>query len=799
MSLIPSSLRFYRRKAGFTLVNLTGLSLGLAVFIILQLYVRQQRSYDQFWSDHTSLYRVETAWSEGGEDISYATAPPPLAPYLKDHSGIQGATRLLHWGHFTLRPDNDSTSVFRETNVYIADREFFRLFPERLLAGSEKAMDKPGSIVLSESALQKYFGQVDPENMIGRLILGGKDAGTLWEITGVMKDLPVTSHMQFDLMVSMWDEFSESNLWTWNVMHTYIRSDLEKEALDELLEEPVRDRVIPHLLAQDAIAGPEEADSYRFIATPMDEVHLQTGRRDAMTPGIRGSYLDILSLVSLLIIVLACVNFMNISTALAYERMHNVAVMKLHGATVFSLAARFMLEFLLQTVMSVLLAVGLVEFALLWINGVYQLQLNVSDIFTPGFLGMLSALVLFCTLASGAYPTWYLLRGKITTVLVGEKRHSRSTVRSVLIAGQFAISLFLISSTLIFDRQLSYLQGLDPGYDRENVLVIENDREIGERRQDFIDRITRSPYIVSGSFSTGLPAMNRYQLRDVEVMGSGERAPITWYESDQHYPEVMDIRILEGSTFTPGQADQILINERAVESLNLDEPVGTQLVINKGAQDEHKVVIKGVMANFHQRDFRTETEPLIIEYLDNYIFRDYIVLRYEAENAAQVIGDVRETWNQFEPEVPMQYFFLDSKFSEQFKSEQILRRLFGLFAILAVVIALIGLLGVAAISIRQRLREIGIRKVLGASSAGIILLVIRRFSLLIITACLVALPLTWLGFGSWLQRFTYQVELPVMLTLGAAGAIYLISMLLVVIQAWSASLVNPVKIIRKDS
>ncbi len=797
MQFLLETYRFFKKHLGYSLINLGGLALGLAVFLLLQLFISQQRNYDTFWNDYEDIYRLGTEWTEENDLVHYATAPPPLAPFLNEYEEVEAVTRLVNWSHFTLRPDNDSTRVFRETNVYIADDQFFNVFQGRLIAGTAEALNEPGNIVLSETALKKYFGPVEPEEMIGRLVLGGKDAGTLWKITGIFRDMPHTSHMDFEIMVSMWDEFTENDIWTWNVMHTYVRS--KSPDLHGILGKAVDEKVIPYLLKQGAISSRQEASAYAFIAEPITEVHLKTGYRDAMEPGIRADYLQIMSGVAILVIFLACFNYMNISTALSYARIRNVGIMKIHGASQWSLFGRYMGEYLLQTLVALCLSVGIMELTLLFINKAYPVQLSVAGLLSPHMLVIMAVLVVLCTLLSGFYPTWRLLRGKPTSLIRGESRNGAPVLRNTLIIGQFAISLFLIACTFTLHRQLTYMQHYEPGFDRENVLVIQNDREIEESRQAFVESLVNLPDVTDASFTTGLPALSRYQIRDVKVMGTDRQAPLTWYEADEHYVSTMKIRMTEGNGLVKGRDGQALVNESAVRMLGLENPVGAQVVINEGENDEHLVTIRGVMEDFQQRGFREQTEPLIIEYLDNFIFRDFVAIRYSGGDVSGVLNSIKETWMAFEPEVPMNYYFFDTSFDDLYRSEQILNQLFILFSVLALVIALIGLLGMVAITSRQRMREIGIRKVLGASSTEIVHLMLRQFSLLVIIACAVALPLSWFISGSWLNEFVLRTELNLMPFLLTGLITFFLSSMIVIILSWRSSRINPVKVIRKDT
>lgn len=796
--LFKESYRFFRRHLLHSSINLGGLSIGIAVFFLIQLYVHNQRSYDVFWEDHSDIFRVSTQWLEENEPTRFATAPSPLAPRLKEYQEVEAVTRLLNWSHFTLRPDNDSSNVFRETNVFIADGDFFKVFQGRLLAGSEDALRDPGNIVLSERAALKYFGDISPDQVVGRNLLGGKDAGTLWKITGVMKDIPVNSHMNFDIMVSMWDEFSMNNNWGWNVMHTYVRLNTIPENFEPVLSSIEKDWLIPFLYEAGITISEEDQTGYEFVLQPISNIHLSAGWRDSMQPGIRDDYLMILSLASLLIIFLACFNFMNISTALSYSRLRDIGIRKIHGAGKGWLTIRFLTEFLCYSLVAMIIGAGLVEFFSLLLNDYFNLNLSVAGLATPKFLKIVILLLIVCTLLSGAYPTWVLVQGSASRLLKGQGSAGGSKMRNGLIVVQFCIAVFIIGFAVTMNRQLNLIKNQELGFTKENLLIIQNDKEIEEMRGSFINEVTALPGIENATFATGIPALQRYQTRDFQVRGSDDKLPLQWYETDENFVETMQLTLIAGSGFTENIPNEVIINESAMRQLQLADPIGTELIVNAGNHDEHKVTIKGVVRDFHQQDFREETQPLVMEYLNNFIFKDYVAIRFKSGNPVEHIEAVREVWHRFEPQVPMQYYFFDDSYNQLFTSENMLSRLFKVFSILGLVIAGFGLFGVVAVTAKHRTREIGIRKVLGASTWQIIGMMLFQFITLVVIGLSLALPLSWYASFTWLQDFVFKVNLSGWSFLLTGVVVLALAMAVVSLQAWRSSLLDPVDSIRTE-
>jgi putative ABC transport system permease protein len=799
---IKESYRYFKRNTLYSSINLGGLAIGISVFFLTQLYVYTQRQHDVFWKDHSSIYRVSVQWNEENEVVKFATAPPPLAPHLETFEEIQETTRILNWSDFTLRPDNDSSRVFRETNVYIADEGFFNVFQDRLLAGTPEALSEPGQIVLSERAAYRYFGEVPTASLVGRYILGGKDAGTLWKITGIMKNIPSESHLEMDILVSMWDEFSENDLWTWNVMHTYVRSNASKKNLSHILDLALTEKIHPVLL-QEGIANSEgDLAGYALDILPIQTINLVSGWRDSIKPGIRADYLTILSGASVLILILACFNFMNISTALSYGRLRDIGIRKIHGADKLRLTLRYLSEYFVYALVAMILALGLVEIFTLLLNKWFSLQLKTSGLLEPRFFYIGAGVLLCCTIVSGAYPTWVLVKASATNLMKGSTATGGTTLRNVLIIFQFCMAVFIIGFTGTMNSQLHFIQTRELGYNRENLLIIQNDREIEEMRSSFIHALNQLPEVTAASFTTGLPAMKRYQIRDFNVQGTEVNAPLNWYQTDEHFTEVMELKIVSGTGFiektTNGdfQIGQVLLNESAVRQLELDDPVGRRLTVNAGAPDEHEVVVRGVVKDFHHQDFRQNILPLAMEYMTNYIFRDYVVIRLQAGNHMNSLAQIRDEWENFEPDVPMEYFFFDERYNTLFSSEAMMSGLFRIFSILGLVIAGMGLFGVVAVSSKQRTREIGIRKVLGASSLRIVQLMLVQFVMLIIAGLFIALPLSWIASKAWLEDFVYRIQLSPWMFLFMGAIVLFLAILLVSVQAWRSSRLDPVEAIK---
>lgn len=801
MMALKRFIRFYRKHLAQSTINLFGLAFGMGVFLTIQLYIFNERDYDKFWESSDSIYRVSARWNTPEGLVSKAPVPPPIAPVLREYSSVEAATRLVYWSDFTMRPDTDSTRVFRETNIYQADEGFFEVFSDRLLIGNpEKALSDMFSVLLTERTAKKYFGDMPYTRIVGRNILGGKDGGSPWKITGILKDVPENSHIEYDMIIPMWDEFADSQIWSWHIMHTYVRMSGSEDDLAELLTEVVDDRILPHYIQEGITQAETNSGEYRLIGLPIGSIHLSPDWEDSIRGSNREAYLDILNYVSLLVFVLACINFINISTSLSFYRTSEIGIRKIHGSSTFRLFLLVLSEYMIYAVVALMFGLGINELFLIGLDRYFNIQLHVTPLDIPGFVGRVSLLTLLLSLLAASYPTYLLIRGKTARVTRGEWRIGKNRMlRDGLIVFQFFIAVFLIGFSLTIQRQIDFMQQLNIGFDRENLLVIQNDREIEEERSAFVDEVSRLTNVKSATFATSLPAMTRYQTRDATVPGSNENFPVQWYEVDENFVSTLGLEIVAGKDFAgmPSDSGKVLINEEAANLLDVESVLGSTLVINEGAQDERRVEIAGIVKSFNHEGFRSEVEPLVLEYLDNFTFKDYIAIRFSGD-PSEAASRIEEVWSVFEPEIPITYSFLQSDFQRLFSSEIMLSRVFAFFSFLSLVIASLGLFGVSSVAMEQQTREMGIRKVFGASGIQLIIHQLKRFVWLVVLGLVIALPVSYLFSVEWLQAFAFRTSLNPWLFIISAASVLAITILIVGMRSWYGTLQKPIDSLRTE-
>lgn len=793
------------------MLNVFGLSIGVAACLLIAFYVHEETSYDKFYQEQENIFRLTTYWKQEEGEQQFATAPPLLGPMLVEQSPeVLTMVRINKGSDLTMRSEADFENPYRETNAWLVDDSFFEVFDYGLIDGDKNRLfTEPHTLVLPESTARKYFGEEALANgdVVGRTILGGGDGGTPWTVVGLMKDQPKNSHFQFDMLISRENpEALNIPNWGWNNFHTYVKlKDSRAETLASV-NRSLEEIVAKHAMVSSGITIERLRElnlDWQYNLQPLADIHLNNNFIREMSPKGNRTYVNALIVIALFIVVLAVVNFVNLSTAKSAVRAKEIGVKKVLGAGRNRLVNQFLIESLAYAYAALILAFGLVEGALVILENNFGWELATSLFSNSINWFWLFLTITFVGLLAGVYPALYLTGFKPALVLKGDFRHSgkNTSARNFLVGFQFVISIGLIISSLIIREQVEFTQTKDLGFDKENVLVIQNDREIDDRREEFKAALQQHPAIKEASFSTGLPGQLRYAQRDFSVEGSKVRTGVNWFEADDSYLKTLDLSLVEGRDFDRSFASDssaLLLNESAVEELRLSNPIGSYLTINKGDNDEKRVRVIGVLKDFNMESFDQQIKPLAITFLDNYNFKDYISIRLQSDNLRQSIKEVEATWREFEPNVPMVYSFLDQDFDQLFRSEQRLSRIFGAFTLLAIFIACIGLFGLASYVSEQRTKEMGIRKVLGASLASILGLLYSSYLRLILISFALAATMAFYFMDSWLQDFAYRIELTARPFLLALGGAIVLALITVGHQTLKTAFKNPVETLKTE-
>ena len=813
---INIAFRNFRQQKFYTFINILGLAVGLASSLLIAWYVMDELRYDRFHQDAERVYRVTTFWEE---NYQLATTPPPLYEAIKnDIPEVEAVARVFSWNHSTMRlpaeEDPSGQAVFRETRIFIADPEFLQVLDFHLIAGDARtALQQPASMVLTRATAVRYFGEaaVEQGRVVGKEILfgGSQDAR---RITAIVD--PGPTHFPFDILVDAqgYQEIMDSDGWGWNLMHTYlkVRPEVEddSEAMNALTQKIAK---IAEQYAQPATesegASPTESGKVQYRLQPVVDIHLRSDmQREHEANGSIKTVYALLG-VALLIVLLACINFMNLSTAQATRRAKEVGVRKVLGSPRRHLIFQFLGESVSVSLVAMLLALGMVEALRVPFNHLTGKQLTFHWFTHPELLLVVGVGVVVVGLLAGSYPAWYLSAFRPITVLKGSWVSPRRTgqLRSGLIVFQFVVSIGLIIITALVVQQLQYIQTKDVGYEREHVLVIKNDREVDDRWLEFKEVLRGQSAVRQVSFATGAPSqpvIRTEAIRDFRVEGARVSQGMRWVLVDPDYINTLGLTVVAGRGFQEGstsdQASGALLNEAAARELGLKDPVGTFLIKNQGEPDEQRLRVLGVIKDFNVDSFDRQVRPQVFQYYTPSFLSDYVVVRLVPGAAARGVEQATRVWEQFEPENPFVYSFLDEDFDRLFRAEQRLARILGVFTSLAIFVACLGLLGVVAFVTAQRTKEIGIRKVLGASVGQITGLLSRDFLRLVGIGFVLAAPISYGIVTRWLENFAYRTNVG-WEVFGLAGlAAFLVAGATVSIQSVRAALANPVDALRDE-
>lgn len=798
--------RVLKKNRLYTVLNVLGLTMGISGFLMMMLFIQDEVNYDRFYPDAESVFRITSHWGDYST-ASYATAPPSLGTRIQaDIPEVEAVTRLLKWNDFTIQPGSgqNKDQVFREEKVYYAEPNFFNVFDLKVMAGNkEKALADSKHVVITESLGHKYFGDESPDEMVGKSLMLGSNNPDLKQISAVVEDIPAQSHFHFDMLVydpGMNAEIFEMESWSWAILYTYAKFPSDKQdVVAGKLDQIVSNYAIPML------EGGDENSDYNLKVMPVQDIHLHSHLlREHEANGYQ-SYIYIFSLVAAFVLLLACINFMNLATAKAGLRSMEVGVRKVMGSQKSQLIYQFLTEAFLLVLISVSISLVIVTLS----NGAFnqltgknlQFNLYTNDM----ILWVCPALVVILTLLSGFYPAFYLSSFKPLQIIrrqlsVGKNSHS---FRNGLVVFQFATSLTLIICTLLVQRQMSFIQNSDPGYDRDQLVIIHNDGEIqNSQREDFKGHFVSSSNVQALSFSTGIPMSGQFQMRSFNVPTNDLEQGMNWYEADASYLDTYQFKLLKGRNFgeTSGaDKNKIVINEMAAKQLGiLDDPIGQLVMKNEGENDETTLEVVGMVEDFNFESFRNEIKPLVIEYMHDYYLRDYISVKIQGGNIEAGVDELEVAWKQFEPRVPMNYSFLDEDFGRVYQSEMKMANLLQVLTGISIIIACLGLFGLTAYTTELRNKEIGLRKVFGATLPEIFLMLSASYFKLILISMLIAVPLALLFMKRWLEEFAYRTGIEIWVVLLATLACFGLALATIFFQTYKSIRANPVKTLKSE-
>ncbi len=782
------------RNKVHSIINIIGLAVSLTAFLLMALYIEFELSYDGFHANADRIYRVADDKQTPGVTLESASTAAPVAPaLLADFPQVQQAVRLI---------DNEALirygdKLFEERKILFADRELFKLFSFKLLQGNPAtALQEPMSIVLTEKMAGKYFGAANPMDKTLTV-----DNQTM-KVTGVVRDVPANSHIGFDFLVSMATAQMKGSGYDWLFTNWYSNNFYTYILLPENFDAA---RFSAELSDFDTRHHePGSTTKHGYALEKLTDIYLHSDRSNQIGPTGNLTNLYVFSLVAVFILVIACVNFINLATARASERAKEVGVKKVIGAARSQVMAQFFLESFLMTTLSLCLALLLVC-SLLPAFGALSGQDISRDVFSLPHLGMLAALLVFIGIASGMYPAIVLSGFAPASALKGKIAGSASSIfiRKGLVIFQFTISAVLIICTCVVFSQLQFMQRHQLGFRHTQTLVInfEGDPVVRRQYETIRRQLSQIPGVGQVTASSNVPGDGRaggwsmdFAKRNQDTL----RTELAIYLTDYDYLAQYEIPIVAGrgfsETFAEDGTESMIINETALKKLGFasaQEAIGVKV----GMYPVDGRII-GVFRDFHFQSLQKPIDPLAMRVIPEK-FRLFS-LQVSTGDIARTVASIERVWKTLAPQRPLEYSFLDETFNRQYNSETKFGQVFTVFASLAIVIACLGLFGLALFSVRQRQKEIGIRKVLGASVAGIVALLSKDFVYLVAVSIFIAAPMAWYCMRQWLEGFAYRTTISVWIFALAGVICVLIALVTVSFQAVKAALSNPVKSLRSE-
>lgn len=803
---IKTAFRGLQKNKGFTAINILGLALGLATCLLIILYVVDELSYDRYNTKADRIYRVNEDLKLGDNSVKYAVCMPPLAKTLKtEYPYVENTVRLKNAGSWHVKKGN---SNILENRLVYADPSLFDVFTLPMIEGSpSSALTEPNSVVITESTAKKYFNSV---NAIGKTLVFNDN--TPFKVTGVIHDVPKQSHFNFDFFLSMstWPD-SRSNEWLRSDYNTYVllKNSTDAGKLAASFPELLRKFSGAQMQADMnmSIDAFEKSGSFfRMNLIPLTDIHLKSSLSGELGPNGTTQYIYIFSAIAIFILLIACVNFMNLSTARSSNRAREVGVRKVLGSDRKHLIAQFLTESVLVTFVATLLAFTAALFLLPLFNQLSGKELAINSQSLVWIIPSLLFISLFVGAIAGSYPAFYLsafqpvdvLKGKLAAGFKGGR------LRSFLVVFQFSISIFLIIGTLVIYNQLNYIQTKNLGYNRNQVLIVQNVFELNKQAKIFKQEVKEIPGIMNATMTGFLPTSNwkstAIYYKDATLDQKKSLFPQSW-EIDEDYVKTLDMKMVAGRSFSkdmPTDSTGIILNESAAKFLGFND-VNKILYRSQGGKNTLDNVkqyhVVGIVKDFNFSSLRESIGPVVMTLGEN---TGALSVKVDTKNLPALLSQIKDRWKELSPNVQINYSFMDQEFDASYRTEQRTGQIFIVFTSLAIVIACLGLFGLAAYAAEQRTKEIGIRKVLGASVSAIAGMLSKDFIKLVFISILIASPLAWYLMNKWLQDFAYRINIQWWVLVLAGMAALFIAVITVSFQSIKAAVANPVDSLKNE-
>lgn len=802
---IKIAIRNLLKYKGTSFINILGLSVGIACCILISLFVLDELSYDRYHEKSDQIYRVTLQGIIGTNEFNGAiTCAPMAAAMVRDFPEVTAATRFRNFGFPVLRYGE---KVFSEERFFWADPTIFDVFTIPFIKGNPKtALSKPNTVVITQTMAKKYFGN---ENPMGKILNADRRRDYL--ITGVVEDVPHNSHFHFDFLGSLSTyEDSKSQVWISNNYYTYfvLQKGVSYKAFEPKLKELVVKYVGPQIEKATGVSLETfiaQGAAYGYFVQPLTDIHLFSNLEHELEPNSDITYVYIFSLIAVAILVIACINFMNLATARATRRTKEVGIRKTLGSLRSQLIRQFLAESFIMSFLAVAIALLIVELLLPWFGNFTGKHLGIHYLSNYFAVPLLIGLVLLVGFMAGIYPSFFLASFKPVEVLKGtlQKSGKHPWLRSGLVIFQFTVSIILFIGTFVVYNQLDFIRNRRLGFNKEQLVVIKKTDDITQKIEPFKEELLKLPGVIHATNTTTLPGKN-FSSNAHQVAGAaGEETHLVWsMRSDTNFAETFEVEMVDGRFFSRDfstDTSAVVLNQAAVKTLGLTDPIG-KVIVELGSTPDKSINFQviGVMKDFHFESLHQKIRPMLIKLIRKNQAGKFVTVRVKPGNIPMTLSQMESIWRTFALNQAFEYVWFDRDFARIYEAEERTGQVFAVFSIIAICVACLGLLGLAAFTTEQRTREIGIRKALGASITGIVMMLSREFIRWVLAANIIAWPVAYFITRGWLQSFAYRVDIEIQMFLFSTVLAIIIAFVTVSYQVIKAALANPVEALKYE-
>ncbi|HOO98621.1 MAG TPA: ABC transporter permease [Bacteroidales bacterium] len=787
-NVFKTALRHIRKHAGYSLLNIIGLTLGITSALFLSIYVSDEISYDRYHENADRIYRVSSKITETDDQFTWIVAQIPMGPQVvSDYPEVESFVRFINMPQ-ALYSFEDKQYV--EEDFFYADSTLFDVFSFKVISGDVRsAVRDPGKIVMTETAAARYFGSEDP---VGKVIRTGS---TTFEVTGVIGDIPTNSHFRFDAVSARNNLPKQLGTWGNFGVFTYL---LMPEGLDvKAFEKKMQGMYDAHMKT---IFEPLKIN-IEYILEPIKEIHLHSTNAAEPEPTGSITYVIIFGIVALFLILIAAMNYMNLATARSASRAREVGLRKVVGSGRGMLIGQFLSESIVLTLISLIISIILFMALLPSFNILAGKSFSLSVLYSPEAIISVFMLLLVAGIIGGSYPAFFLSAFSPVTVLKGEitQGSGGSMFRKILVVIQFTISVIMIICTLVVFRQINHLKTMDQGFDQENVISLQLRNQEMVRKYPVLKALLLENTDIKYVTSTNTPIGegSGKVIFSMETDQGMVQRGINFAVVDHDFVETMGIEITEGRDFSRDMPSDtlysVVVNQTLANRMGWEEPINKKVVLGEGQQINARVI--GVMKDYHQTGMYNEIESLMLVYRET---TNTIYIKLSGQNNEQIINYIGDKWRETFPDQPYSYTWLSERFNNQFEADEKRGLIFTIFTMLAIAIACLGLFGLASYMVEQRTKEIGIRKVFGADEGVVIRLILKDFLLLVLISIALATPAAWYLMTRWLENYVYRSGISVFLVIFAAFITLALTIITVSYKAYQAAILNPVQSVRTE-